>query len=212
MIMTAQIIIQIILFGIALSMDAFAVSITNGIVFKDINKKKSFFIAGTFGVLQGLMPLIGFYLIELVNVIAGQISGEKAGKIISTIVTWLSFGLLIFIGLKMIFEGIRDVRTSKENKKEKHFTYKEVIIMGFATSIDALATGIAFHSGLSNTTTIWLHISIIAVITFIISLIGVILGDKISLLFKGKYEVSVIIGGSILLLLAIWIVVSHYCL
>lgn len=208
--MNAQTIIQVILFGIALSMDAFAVSVTDGLIYTDINKKKSVFIAGVFGVMQALMPLIGFWLVELITVIAGQSGGEQAGKIMSTIVTWVAFGLLLFIGGKMLIEAILDLKKPAENKEIKKFSYKEVLVMGIATSIDALATGVAFHSGVSTTSTIWLHVVIIMCITFIISMIGLLFGHGVEKLLKGKYEIASIIGGVILLALAIWIVVSHY--
>ena len=208
--MTVAIILQILLLGVALSMDAFAVSITDGLVYTDINKKKSFFIAGLFGFMQALMPLIGFWLVEIITIIVGDAGGEKAGKIMSDIVSWTAFALLIFIGGKMIIEGIVSLKKPQEEKEEKKFSYKEVIYFGFATAIDALGTGVALHSGLSNNYTIWLHVSIIMVITFIISLIGLFLGHQIEKLLKGKYEITSIIGGIILIALAVWIIVSHY--
>ena len=208
--MTVAIILQILLLGVALSMDAFAVSITDGLVYTDINKKKSFFIAGLFGFMQALMPLIGFWLVEIITIIVGDAGGEKAGKIMSDIVSWTAFALLIFIGGKMIIEGIISLKKPQEEKEEKKFSYKEVIYFGFATAIDALGTGVALHSGLSNNYTIWLHVSIIMVITFIISLIGLFLGHQIEKLLKGKYEITSIIGGIILIALAVWIIVSHY--
>ena len=82
--------------------------------------------------------------------------------------------------------------------------------MGVATAIDAMAVGVSLHAGLSNNFTIWLHVSIICVITFGLSLIGLFLGKQILKLLKGKTEISVIIGGSILVLLAVWVVLSHY--
>ena len=208
--MTAEIIIQIILFGIALAMDAFAVSVTDGLIYSDINKKKSIFIASTFGIMQGLMPLVGYYIIELTKFIVGESGGSRAAQILSVVVSWLSFGLLIFIGGKMLIEGIRDVRNSDEEKEAKKFSIKEVLIMGVATAIDAMAVGVSLNAGLSTNSTIWLHIVIIAAITFVICLIGLFLGKFIVRLFKGKYEITVIIGGVILILLAIWVIVSHY--
>ena len=208
--MTIEILLQIVLLGIALSMDAFAVSITSGLTYSDLNKKKSFFMAGLFGFMQALMPLIGFWLVEIISIIVGENGGEQAGSIMSTVVTWVAFGLLIFIGIKMIIDGIKELRLPYEEKEPKKFSYKEVFYFGFATAIDALGTGVALHSGLSNTATIWLHVSIIMVITFGISLIGLFLGSKIVKLLKGKYEISTIIGGIILVGLAVWIVLSHY--
>lgn len=208
--MTIKIILEIILLGIALSMDAFAVSVTDGLTYTDINKKKSFFIAGVFGIMQALMPLIGFFLVEGITRIVGESGGASAGKIMSHIVSWVAFSLLLFIGGKMLIEGIKDLKRPEEEKEPKKFSVKEVLYFGFATAVDALGTGVALHSGLSNTSTIWLHVSIIMVITFIISLIGLLLGNKIEKLLKGKFEITAIIGGSILILLAIWIILSHY--
>lgn len=208
--MTFEIIIEIILLGIALSMDAFAVSVTDGLTYSDINKKKSFFIAGVFGFMQALMPLIGFFLVEGISSIVGESGGENAGKIMSDVVSWVAFSLLIFIGGKMLIEGIRDLKKPEEEKESKLFSFKEVFYFGFATAIDALGTGVALHSGLSNNYTIWLHVSIIMVITFSISLIGLFLGNRITKLLKGKFEITQIIGGIILIILAIWIILSHY--
>ncbi|MBQ6920297.1 MAG: manganese efflux pump [Bacilli bacterium] len=205
--MSAQIILLVVYLGLALAMDAFAVSITDGLVYKDINKKKALFIATTFGVMQAVMPLIGYWLVEAIETAVGN---DKYGNIMALIVTWLAFSLLLFIGFKMLFEGIVELRKPKEEKKEKLFSYKEVLIMGVATAIDALASGVALHSNMSTNVTIWLHVSIILVITFILSLVGVILGRQIVKLFKGKYEITQIIGGCILLTLAVWVVLSHY--
>lgn len=214
--MTFEIIIQVILFGIALAMDAFAVSITEGLTFVDINNKKSFFIASVYGVFQALFPLIGFFLVEGITRIVGVAGGIKAGEILSTIVSWVSFVLLIYIGLKMLIESLKDSKKTPEEKIPSKFTIREVLVMGVATAIDALAAGVAFHntdcsgSAMSTTSTIWLHATIIMVCTFIISLIGLYLGHFFEKLFKGKYEITGIIGGIILILLGIWVVLSHY--
>ena len=207
--MTFEIIVQILLLGIALSMDAFAVSVTDGLIYEDINKKKALFIAMVFGIMQGLMPLIGYWLVELVEVLVNG-AGGNAGQIMSLVVTWTAFVLLLFIGGKMLFEGIQSIRKPPEEKKPRLFSYKEVLLFGIATSIDALGSGVALHSGLSNNSTIFIHVSIIICITFIISLVGVLLGGKIEKLFKGKTEITSIIGGCILIGLAIWIVLSYY--
>ena len=213
--MTASIILQVILLGVALAMDAFAVSVVDGLIYQDINKKKSFFIAGLFGLMQGIMPLIGFYLIEIVEVAVGNNAGKEAGDILALVVTWLSFAVLIFIGGKMLIDGGKDLKDTQENQL-KNFSYREVFFFSIATAIDALATGIVLHNrdakgiALSNNTTIWLHISIIIVITFIISLVGVFLGKGIEKLLKGKISITNIIGGCILLLLAAWVVIEHY--
>ena len=208
--MAFEIIIQIILLGVALSMDAFAVSVTDGLIYQDINKKKALFIALVFGVMQGLMPLIGYWLVELVEFIVSEGAGASAGNIMATVVTWTAFVLLLFIGGKMIVEGVQSLRKPSEEKNVRLFSIKEVLLFGVATSIDALGSGVALHSGLSTNTTIFIHIAIIISITFIISFLGVVLGGKIEKLFKGKTEITSIVGGAILVILAIWIILSHY--
>ena len=208
--MDFETIMRIILFGVALAMDAFAVSITDGLIYKDINKKKIFFIAGTFGIMQGIMPAIGYFAVEIISAIVGNSGSEEALKIFGIVITWVSFALLLFIGGKMLIEGIIEIKKPPEEKKDKLFSVKEVLIMGVATAIDAMAVGVSLHAGLSTNLTIWLHVSIICVITFGISLIGLFLGKQILKLMKGKTEITVIIGGCILILLAVWVVLSHY--
>ena len=203
-------ILQIVLIGVALSMDAFAVSVTQGLTYTDLNKKKGLFIALTYGICQAVFPLIGFFVVEGVTTLVGTTAGEQAGNIMAKIVTYISFALLLFIGGKMLIEAILDMKKPEEEKQIKMFSVREVLIMGVATAIDALAIGVTLHTGLSNTTTIWLHVSIIMCCTFIISLIGIILAHQIHKLLKGRYEITGIIGGSILIILAIWIIVSHY--
>ena len=208
--MTFEIIAKIVLFGIALAMDAFAVSITDGLIYSDINKKRIFFIAATFGIMQALMPMVGYFAVELISYFVGSSGSNEAIRVFGIVITWVSFGLLLFIGGKMLIEGIIEIRKPAEEKQAKLFSVKEVLVMGVATAIDAMAVGVSLHSDLSTNTTIWLHITIIGVITFGISLIGLFLGKQILKLLKGKTEISVIIGGCILILLAVWVVLSHY--
>lgn len=214
--MTLEIIIQVILFGIALSMDAFAVCITEGLTFIDIDKKKILFIATVYGVFQALFPLAGYWVVEGISVIVGSTAGVKAGEIMSTIVSWVSFALLIYIGLKMLIEAIQEMKKPVEEKEPSKFTVKEILIMGVATAIDALATGVAFHNtdasgvAMSTNATIWLHAAIIMFCTFVISLVGLFAGRFFEKLLKGKYEVTGILGGVILMLLGVWVILSHY--
>lgn len=208
--MTWEIISIIILLGIALSMDAFAVSITDGLIYNDINKKKGIFIALVFGFMQALMPLIGYLLVEGITILVDETAGEAAGQLMSKVVSWIAFVLLVVLGIKMILEAIKEIKKEEEEKVKKLFSYKEVLYFGLVTSIDALGSGVALHSDISTNATIWLHVSIIMVITFTISFIGVFLGNKIEKLLKGKYEITGIIGGTILVLLGIFIILSHY--
>ena len=208
-VMSWDIIVKVILLGIALSMDAFAVSITDGLIYSDLNKKKALSIAGTFGLLQALMPLVGYWLIESIVYFIDEANGEKVASIVSIVLTWIAFGLLVLIGGKMILESILTMNKEKI-KKIKTYSYKEVFIMGIATSIDALATGFALRAGISTNSTIWLHVSIVLVITFIICLVGLVLAKQIHKLLKGRHEIANLIGGIILVSLAIWIVLSFY--
>lgn len=204
------VLIQVILLGIGLSADAFSVALTDGLTYVDINKKRSVFIAATFGVMQALMPLFGFWIVEGIERLAGAEAGTQAGEIASKIVCWIAFGLLLFVGGKMLIDSILELRKPKEEKEPRKFSYKEVIFYGFATAIDALAAGVACHADLSTTATIWLHVSIILVSTFALSLVGLFLGKQVMKLLRGKYEIAGIIGGVILILLAAWVVLSHY--
>ena len=208
--MDFRIIIEVILLGIALSMDAFAVSVTDGLIYTNLNKRKAATIAGTFALMQALMPLIGYWIIELVIFFIGEQCGADIANIISLTLTWTAFGLLLLIGGKMIIESIISMRKEEKEESVKLFSYKEVFIMGIATSIDAFATGFALHAGISNNLTVWLHVSLILLITLVICLIGIVLARQIHKLLKGRYEIANLIGGVILIALAIWIVLSFY--
>lgn len=185
--------IEIILIGIGLAMDAFAVAICNGIRIKNIKIWQSLFIALTFGLFQGIMPTIGYFL------------GTTFMDYIKDYDHWVAFALLVGIGLWMLFEGIKDI-IKKEEEKEITFKWYAVLFQGFATSIDALAVGITL-------TTFDLFIAydvlIIFGITFVIALVGVLLGHQINKLLKGHYSIANIIGGLILIGLGIYIVCEH---
>lgn len=208
--MDFRIIIEVILLGIALSMDAFAVSVTDGLIYTNLNKRKAAAIAGTFALMQALMPLIGYWIIELVIFLIGEQRGADIANIISLTLTWTAFGLLLLIGGKMIIESIISMRKEEKEESVKLFSYKEVFIMGIATSIDAFATGFALHAGISNNLTVWLHVSLILLITLVICLIGIVLARQIHKLLKGRHEIANLIGGVILVALAIWIALSFY--
>lgn len=202
--MSWQIIITILLTAVSLAADAFAVSICDGMVYQNLNKRKGVLIPITFGLFQAIMPIIGFYI------------GLACLSAIESSDHWIAFALLVFIGGKMIYDAIKELRAKNETETEpKKFSFVSVLVQGVATSIDALAVGFSLNTileGVSGSVQLWAWISviIIGVITFIISLIGVIIGVKVGKLFKKKASIAEIIGGCVLILIGIKIVLESY--
>lgn len=178
---------SIFLTGFALSMDAFAVSITKGITIKKVDLLTSIKIAFSFALFQGIMPLIGWLF------------GINFELYIRGIDHWIAFFLLSFLGIKMIIETIKN----DNNNNSTYLDNKELIILSIATSIDALAIGVTF--AFLNIDIIPICISISA-ITFIFCFIGVLIGKKIGPLFKNYAQ---IIGGIILTLIGLNILNEH---
>lgn len=171
--------ITVFLTGIGLAMDAFAVAICKGLKMQKLNYKQMGLIALFFGGFQALMPLIGWAL------------GKSFEVYIKSVDHWIAFGLLLFIGGKMAIESFKD---EDEDCCDK-FDIKELLIMAIATSIDALAVGIAFALKDIN---IFLAIAVIGITTFVLSAIGVIIGHKFGSVYKSKAELA---GGIILILI-----------
>ena len=185
--------LYLILLSISLAMDAFTVSICDGLAYSDIEKHKSIFIAFMFGLFQALFPLAGFYL------------GKAVLSAIENYDHWVAFGLLLIIGGKMAYDGIVGLRKKSCDVTKKEFSYKEVIIQAVAVSIDAFAIGITL---LTSNINIWINITFIGVITFLICLLGIFLGRKIIVLLKGRYEIAEVIGGIVLVLLGLKILLN----
>ena len=182
--------IALIFTAFALSMDAFAVSITKGMTIKNLKKSTALKMALTFGVFQGAMPLLGWAL------------GISFESYIKSIDHWIAFILLGFIGFNMI-KGFFDDR-KEENASELEFSAttdvddlsnKEIIMLAVATSIDALAVGISF--AFLNVSIIPAA-SIICIITFLVCVVGVFVGNKVDDIFNGYAE---LVGGVILILI-----------
>lgn len=185
--------ISLIFTSFSLGTDAFCVSVADGLTYKDISKKKLLLIPICFALMQGIMPIIGYYL------------GLSFYNIIKEFDHWIAFGLLLFIGGKMIVDGIIDIH-KKEKEEVSRFSIGRVLIQGIATSIDALAVGIVLiASGIH----ILIDALFICVITFIMCVIGLFLGKQIVKLFKGKVQIATIIGGVVLLLIGIKILLEH---
>lgn len=182
---------ELFLIGVGLSMDAFAVSVCKGLNMRGkVNFKHAGVIALFFGGFQALMPLVGYFL------------GIGFEKYITKIDHWIAFLLLGFIGGKMIVEAIKEWNAEDKQEEDK-LDIKELTILAVATSIDALAVGITFAFLSVN---IWSAISIIGVTTFVLSIIGVVIGNKFGSRYKSKAELA---GGIILVLMGIKILLEH---
>ena len=187
-----QLILNSLLLGVGLAMDAFSVSIANGIVESNMRKGRMLKIAGVYAVFQTVMPLIGWLLVTTVAHIFVSFS---------VFIPWIALILLLFIGGKMVIEGIKD-RKKGEKKEEKSetskLTFGALILQGIATSIDALSVGftIAEYSFIQA----FASSLIIGVVTLVICLIGLIFVKKIGNKFS---SIATIIGGVILILIGI---------
>ncbi|MBO4433748.1 MAG: manganese efflux pump [Clostridia bacterium] len=179
---------SIVLIAIGLSMDAFAVSVCKGLKMKTIDYGKTLLIGLFFGGFQAIMPLIGWLI------------GYKFQRHIENIDHWIAFLLLAFIGGKMIYESFK----ADEDNSDDTLKLSELFILAIATSIDALAVGIAF--AMLSDINIFFSIAIIGLITFILSVIGVAVGNKFGAVYKNKAE---LVGGIILILLGLKILLEH---
>ena len=187
----------LLLTSAGLAMDAFAVSVSSGIVLCHTCWRQTVRISGSFGFFQGLMPLIGY-----------TIARTFADKI-SAFDHWVAFGLLAFIGGKMLWEVFRG--GEEDLPGGDPCSWKNLLVMSLATSIDALAvgaslavmprTGLLIHS--------WGYLIcclVIAVVTFVICFAGVKIGCRTGNFFGRKAEV---IGGIVLILIGVKILLEH---
>lgn len=175
--------LEILLISIALATDSFSVCIPGGIVTKKINKAKIIEIALIFGLFQGGMLFLGWGLGELFKVY------------IMAFDHWVAFGLLFFLGAKTILSTL----SKKEETAEFTFTkLHHVVLMALATSIDALAVGISI---VTINVPIIMSSVVVGGTTFILSLIGLLLGERFAKSFHKKFEDRVVIAGGLMLIL-----------
>ena len=179
-------ILELVLIAVGLAMDAFAVAVCKGLSMKKMEWKKAVVIGAYFGGFQGLMPLIGYIL------------GIGFEDKIKSIDHWVAFGLLLFIGFNMIKEAFE-----KKEETDDRIDFKTMIVLAIATSIDALAIGVTFAFLSVN---ILVAISLIGIITLILSIIGVKIGNTFGDKYERKAEFA---GGLILILLGIKILLEH---
>ncbi|MBR2834265.1 MAG: manganese efflux pump [Coriobacteriales bacterium] len=182
--------VELLLIAVGLSADAFAVSVCKGLGMRRINMRHTFIIALFFGGFQALMPVIGWFL------------GSTFARFVEPIDHWIAFGLLAFIGGKMIYDAINEEEDAPVEKDQK-LDMKELVLLAIATSIDALAVGISFS--LLNVNIVTSAI-IIGITTFILSCIGVAVGNR----FGAKFEKGAqITGGVVLIIIGLKILLEH---
>ena len=176
-------VVNSVFLGVGLSMDAFSVSLANGLHEPEMKRKKIAGIAGVFAFFQALMPVIGWICVH--TVIQYFQAFEK-------FIPWIALILLLFIGGKMLIEGIRE----KDGETE-------AVKVGIGTSIDALSVG--FTIAEYDFEMAIVCVLIIAVVTFIICLLGVLIGKKFGTQFSGR---ATMLGGVILIAIGIEIFVT----
>lgn len=181
-------IIEIALIGVGLAMDAFAVSICKGLAMRRMNYKKAIIIAAFFGVFQALMPALGYVL------------GTTFANKIAAIDHWIAFILLALIGTNMIKEALS---SDDDECQDDSLRLGDLIMLSIATSIDALAVGITFAF---FNVSLLLSVSMIGIITFIICVIGVKVGNVFGEKYKSKAELA---GGLILIVMGAKILIDH---
>lgn len=179
--------LDLFLIAVALSMDAFAVSICKGLSVSRLQPKHSLIAGAYFGGFQALMPVIGFLL------------GYKFEKFIVSVDHWIAFVLLAVIGANMIKEALG----KDEDEVDDSFGFKAMLPMAVATSIDALAVGITF--AFLNVNIISAAI-LIGITTFVLSAAGVVVGNVFGMKYKSKAE---FLGGVVLILIGLKILLEH---
>ena len=188
--------VSLIGISIALSMDAFSVSICKGLATKRFSFKTAFLCGLWFGGFQALMPLVGYFL------------GSQFEHFITNIDHWISFGLLSIIGINMIREALGEEDNHNDNETTDGRScgctgFRTMLMLAIATSIDALTVGVTFAFLKVN---IWKSVLLIGITTFIFSFCGVKIGN----IFGSRYsKISEIAGGTILILLGIKILIEH---
>jgi putative Mn2+ efflux pump MntP len=180
--------LTIIFIALALAMDAFAVSIVDGSAYKRLHVKHAFRIAFLFGLFQALMPLIG------------ALAGLKVKKYIVEYDHWIAFTLLAAVGGKMIYESFK-LKPEKTDIAPANIAV--LLVLSVATSIDALAVGITLPFLAAS---LFTAVTIIGIVTFGLSYIGVYIGQKFGHFFESKIE---IIGGIVLITIGIKILLEH---
>ena len=176
-------IINAILLGVGLAMDAFSVSIANALADSTMSRRRQVIIAGTYAFFQFAMPMIGWLLVKTV---------VSYFRTIETLIPWIALALLLFIGGKMLWEGLFD----KEDHTEEvqRLTAGALILQGIATSIDALSVGLTLAT--NRAVDAFLAALIIALVTYLICRAGLLIGRRFGVLLGARARV---LGGVVLI-------------
>lgn len=177
---------ELSLIAIALAMDSVAVSIASGSKYKNINFLTTFKIALFFGVFQGIMPLIGYFL------------GNTFSSFVDSIDHYITFIILVYLGYKMI----KEAQNGNFEDEVENLKNKTLLILAIATSIDALAVGITFSF---SSVDILYAVSLITIITFVLCVIAVYIGKFLGGFLEDKAEY---LGGIILIILGFKILIE----
>lgn len=182
--------------AVGLSMDAFAVSLTNGAVTRKVTPWFALKLALSFGLFQAFMPFIGWLV------------GKAGAGFIDNIDHWIALILLGYLGIKMLMESFKKMKEGNIEVVRDGISFKTLLALSVATSIDALATGVILPSAVGATSVLLmlLSVGIIGLITFLLCIIGVYLGKKFGDLFSSKAE---IIGGIVLVAIGVKIFIDH---
>lgn len=184
-------VIELLLIGVGLSMDAFAVAICKGLCMKRLDVRQALVIALFFGGFQAFMPLVGWAL------------GTQFEQFITPVDHWIAFALLAFIGGKMLWDSFHEDDEGMACAADGKLDLRELTMLAVATSIDALAVGITFAFLRVD---IVLSVSLIGATTFLLSLAGVAVGHR----FGARYEKpATIVGGVVLVLIGVKILLEH---
>ncbi len=183
-------VITSIMMGVGLAMDAFSVSMANGLNEPDMKARKMLLIAGVFGGFQALMPLIGWVCVHTV---------VQYFKVFEKFIPWIAFALLLYIGGKMLIEGIKN----QDNDETAGVGFGALLVQGIATSIDALSEGFVIAE--YNWQAAIAAALIIAAVTFVICVFGVFIGKKFGTVLSNKAQ---IFGGIVLIIIGVEIFVT----
>ena len=179
----------IVLIAIGLAMDALAIATATSVALRTVSARQVFRLGFHLGLFQALLPIIGWY------------GGRSLSRVIGGVDHWIAFGLLAFVGGKMIYESFGD-ETARASRGDPTRGWS-LLVLSLATSIDALAVGLSFAVLKVD---IWYPVVIIGVVTSLLTVAGMLIGSRLGRHFGQWFE---ILGGAVLLTIGLKIVFQH---